>query len=637
MDKAKKTLTEVFGFDRFYEGQEEVVTRLLEGRSVLAIFPTGGGKSLCYQLPALLLPGVTLVISPLIALMKDQTDFLAGRNTAAARLDSSLSREEVLKVYDDLQAGRLKLLYIAPERLNNERFLARLERTPISLLAVDEAHCVSEWGHNFRPDYLKIARMAKELKVGRVLCLTATAPPRVAQDIARSFDIESGDVVNTGFYRPNLHLYLTPCRPERKRDLLLERLKKRPAGPTLVYVTLQKTAEGIAGFLEDNGLPARAYHAGLDDEVRTQVQDEFMASTDRIVAATIAFGMGVDKPDIRYIYHFNLPKSLESYAQEIGRAGRDGKISLCEMLASPEDLVVNENFTYGDTPTPEAIRSLVEDLLGRGEAFAISTYSLSRNHDIRTLVVDTILTYLELMNILRSTGPFYTGYKFVPQKTSAEILAGYDPERARFLTEVFKRAVKKKKWFYLDAGQVSSETGEPRRRIVAALNHLEECGDIELQATGLRKGYALIREPENMDDLIRRLVEIFERLEDQDIARSGRLLDLVRHKGCVTGYMLEYFGEEPRVCGHCDFCLDRPRPALHSPDFPALGREEAAIVKQVKNEAHEALASPRQMARFFCGLPSPAVSRDKLRGHEHFGRFDKTPFKDVLSFIEKNA
>ena len=298
-DRAREVLQRVFAFEDYREGQEAVITRLLDGKSVLSIFPTGAGKSLCYQLPALLLDGLTLVISPLIALMKDQIDFLVLHDVPAARLDSSLEREEVLQVYGDLNSGRLKLLYVSPERLANERFVHSLQRRKISLLAVDEAHCISEWGHNFRPDYLKIAHLARQLDVGCVLALTATATPEVARDTARAFDIADDDVVHTGFYRPNLKLCVTPCEGAERKSLLLSRLRKRPAAPAIVYVTLQRTAEDVADFLSGQDLDVRAYHAGMKPEERSAIQDAFMASNHMIIVATIAFGMGVDKSDIR--------------------------------------------------------------------------------------------------------------------------------------------------------------------------------------------------------------------------------------------------------------------------------------------------------------------------------------------------
>jgi len=254
---ALEVLAERFGFDAFRPGQQQVVESLLAGRSALAVFPTGAGKSLCYQLPALMLDGVTVVVSPLIALMKDQIDFLTTQGIDAARLDSSIGLDEVRSVSDRLRTGTLKLLYVAPERFNNERFLAQLGETKIGLFAVDEAHCISEWGHNFRPDYLKLAERARELAAERVLALTATATPAVIADIRAGFGIEEADAVVTGFYRPNLTLLLTPVRGGDRDALLLERLRERPAGSTIVYVTLQRTALRVAELLAEAGLPAR--------------------------------------------------------------------------------------------------------------------------------------------------------------------------------------------------------------------------------------------------------------------------------------------------------------------------------------------------------------------------------------------
>ena len=313
-----------FGLDHFRPGQRAVIDALRDRGAALAVFPTGAGKSLCYQLPALMFEGVTLVVSPLIALMKDQIDYLQRRGIAAGRMDSSLGAAEARQVSEQLRSGALQLLYVAPERFNNERFLDDLRRIPIALFAVDEAHCISEWGHNFRPDYLKLAETARELGAQRVLALTATATPAVVRDICAGFNIPLEGAVVTGFHRPNLRLETTPVTLAERDAILLERLENRPPGPTIVYVTLQKTAEQVADRLVNAGLPARAYHAGLAADVRTAVQEWWMASDRGIVVATIAFGMGIDKSDVRYVYHYNLPKSLESYSQEIGRAGRDG-------------------------------------------------------------------------------------------------------------------------------------------------------------------------------------------------------------------------------------------------------------------------------------------------------------------------
>jgi len=631
---ARQNLRRVFGFADYLPGQEAVVTRLLDGRSALAIFPTGAGKSLCYQLPALSLDGLTLVISPLIALMKDQLDFLVARGVPAARLDSSLERPEALRIHDELNSGRLKLLYVSPERFRNERFLQQLRRRTISLLAVDEAHCISQWGHNFRPDYLKIARLAEQLQVGRVLGLTATATVEVARDIAEGFRIAREDVVHTGFYRPNLKLYATACSAEQRNGLLLSRLRERPPGPTIVYVTLQRTAEQLAETLVAHGHDAAAYHAGMETDERNAIQDDFMASKRMIVVATIAFGMGVDKPDIRYIYHYNLPKALENYAQEIGRAGRDGGESICEMLACADDVVTLENFSYGDTPTPEAVTSLVRAVLDLGDVFDVSEYELSYDHDVRLLVVKTLLTYLELENVIHATSPFYSEYKFQPLRSSEAILARFDRRRAEFLRSVFCHARKGKTWFSLDVEAVSRAIGEARERIVAALGYLEDRGDLVLQVAGVRQGFRVEDVPDDLTPLCEDLGERFRRREEQDVARVRGMLDFAEHDGCLTQYLLAYFGENRDACGHCGRCEGEPARALPPARYTPPGASDLDALRRLKAEGHAALAAPRQLVRFLCGLGSPATTRARLRAHPMFGRFASVPFHEVMAFVE---
>ena len=632
-----RCLQDSFGFSTFRPGQQEVIECLLAGRSALAIFPTGGGKSLCYQLPALLLDGLTLVISPLIALMKDQVDALRERGIAAARLDSSIGPAEAQAIFRQLADGSLKLLYIAPERLANERFLGRLRGRPIALLAIDEAHCISEWGHNFRPEYLKIARLAEELEVGRVLTLTATATPEVAGDIRRAFAIAEDDQTRTSFHRPNLHLAVSPCPAPQRRRALLERLRQEPAGSTIVYVTLQKTAEEVAAFLAAEGVAARAYHAGMKSEERSAVQEAFMGGATRVVVATIAFGMGIDKADIRAIYHYNLPKTLENYMQEIGRAGRDGKDAHCEVLACADDLTVLANFSYGDTPVPEALGALVEHLLGQGETFDVSHFELAGRFDIRPLVVSTVFTYLELRDILRATGPFYDSYKVKPNRPLEAICENFDPQRAAFLHELFATARPGRVWLQLNPGESAAALNQPRGRITAAIGYLEEKGEVTVQAAGLRHGYRRVGPPPDSRSLIGELQETFAERERRDIARLQGVLAYTEQKRCLTRHLLEYFGEAGSDdCRDCSRCRrGKPEPLPRNRRQP--GTDETETVLRLQTENHAALAHPRQLTRFLCGITSPAALRARLTRHPDFGALGEIPFRTILEMIDKTS
>ena len=630
-----------FGHDAFRDGQEDVIHALLDGESALALFPTGAGKSLCYQLPAVLLEGTALIISPLIALMKDQVDALRARGIAAARLDSSLTAEETQRVYADLREGKLKLLYVAPERLSGETFLERLRRVKISLLAIDEAHCISEWGHNFRPEYLRLARVAEELSLRPVLALTATATPDVARDICKAFGIAPQRHVQTSFRRKNLHLRVTPCGARDRLAVLAKRLANAKVRPAVVYVTFQKTAEDVAAHLARSGLAAQAYHAGMTAEDRDTTQEAFMRGECEVIVATIAFGMGIDKADIRSVIHFNLPKTLENYQQEIGRAGRDGQPSLCELLACADDAVPLENFTLGDTPEPRAVEALVGKMLGSGEEFDVSRYDLAQETDIRPLVVETVITYLELDGLLRPTRAFYESTQVQFLKSESAILSALNEDRRCFLTALFGSGRRGPKYLTLEIEAAAQRLGEPRDRIVKALTWLEETGAILQKPAGLRHGFRLCGDASQRDPsaVAADQAKLFAQREARDSQRLAQILDFASASGCITRRLIGYFGEALAEdnCSHCHFCRTgdpATQVALPATPIAPFTDADAEDIRTLIFEEHASLATPRQITRFLCGLTSPATSRAKLTKRPEFARFATTPFRTVLAQVE---
>jgi ATP-dependent DNA helicase RecQ len=542
-------LKEIFGFDSFKPGQEEAIRAVLEGRDTLAVMPTGGGKSLCYQVPALMQESLTVIVSPLISLMKDQVDSLLQSSvTGAATLHSGLAPEERWEVERRVRTGEVKMLYVAPERLRSLEFVLALRRAGVGLFVVDEAHCISEWGHNFRPDYLFLPRAVRDLGNPPVLALTATATPRVRQDILRSLKMRSPEVVVTSFNRPNLTYRVIPAK-EKKHKLprILDVIRGSPP-PGIVYATTRKECEELAANLRRSGVDAAAYHAGMASSQRASVQERFMTDELGVVVATIAFGMGVDKPNVRFVIHSSVPGSLPAYIQESGRAGRDGESSECVVLYRGADLGRRKRLVTLGKSGEREVSSFFTALAGveNGGRVNVPPGSLSALGGVDPEAAGIVLGSLE---------------------ESGLISRGYDL------------------WAEVEVHRIEEEPGGLREEVSAVHAALPGAGTVGLPAlarkTGLRPAVvqgAIYRmmvdgvvevvprgslvdvrlKASALDDESRR--GIAGRLKNRANTAYAQIRDVESFAGlrtCRREHLLRHFGDKEEVapCAGCDVCL----------------------------------------------------------------------------------
>lgn len=633
----EQTLKQTFGYDRFRPGQDQAIRAVVAGRSAAAIFPTGSGKSLCYQLPALLLPHLTLVVSPLLALMQDQLAFLHRHGIAAASIDSAQSREQASETMARAKSGELKILMISVERLKNERFRNFISQVPTSLLVVDEAHCISEWGHNFRPDYLKLPDYQHQFNIPQVLLLTATATPPVIADMQAKFSIAADDVVTTGFYRPNLNLLVEPVSGFNKQRRLVDWLADKGGQPTIVYVTQQKTAEQVAEHLAQRGFPASAYHAGMAHELRESIQRRFMEGELNCIVATIAFGMGIDKADIRNVVHYDLPKSVENYSQEIGRAGRDGQPSDCLVLANRDSLSVLQNFVYGDTPEHDGIRCVLDELrqAGAGGQWELMLNQLSDQSNIRQLPLKTLLVQLELRGIIAPRFAYFAEYRFKYLLEPEVLVTRFEGERRQFVEAIVHTSARARTWCTLDFDMLYQQHGADRGRVVKALEYFQEKGWIELESKQMTDVYALLDSSFDLEALCAELHSYFKQHEASEITRIDNMLALFESAECLSRRLAVYFGDDqaPQRCGHCSVCRGR---VARLPDPPALAPLEemdlsarCADFSERYRQLKGAQPSSECLTRFLCGISVPVFTKLKARQIPGFASLEAYPYADV--------
>jgi ATP-dependent DNA helicase RecQ len=560
-------LRDRFALHAFRPGQREVIEQVLGKRDVLCVMPTGGGKSLCYQLPALLLNGLTLVVSPLIALMKDQVDVLRQRGIRATLLNSSLDPEEQRARLFEIEAGAFDLVYVAPERFRSPRFIEAMNRVKPALLAIDEAHCISEWGHDFRPDYARLGTARRALGFPPCIALTATATDIVRRDIADQLDLQDPAHFVTGFDRPNLSYAVIPARREEDKLIALAKVLEDTPGSAVIYASSRDRCKNVALFLEKELRRSTViYHAGLQREERNQAQDRFMSGEAEVVVATNAFGMGVDKSDIRSVIHFNMPGTLEAYYQEAGRAGRDGEEARCVLLYAPGDRRLQELFIENEYPSREMIYRVYEFLRNREEDPIELTHAEIREQAGIDEVDSAVGTALK---ILESSGGIE---RFLPRENMAIVrinLESGDPsllgrlgnqahvQRLVLLGIEGMVAQKYGESIYFHPENFANSLGIERAAFNRAVKHLVE--ELPIDYVPPFRGNAVRVINRNVRakqiDIDFQALDVRRRRE---FDKLGRMVSYCEAAECRRSLILGYFGDTTAVhCGHCDNCEGR--------------------------------------------------------------------------------
>jgi ATP-dependent DNA helicase RecQ len=601
LDEAREVLRRWWKYPDFRPGQDQAITHVLSGGDSLTVMPTGGGKSLCYQVPAMMLPGVTLVISPLISLMKDQVDTLEAVGLPATFINSTLPQSEMSARLEAAERGDVKLLYVAPERFDSESFQHRLAGLDVSLLAVDEAHCVSEWGHDFRPSYLRLGKARKLLGGPPVAALTATATEEVRRDIVRQLGLSQPKVLVTGFDRRNLVWHVLRARNESEKDRTLLKLLKGREGSAIVYASTRKSVDALTMMLSGSGVPAVGYHAGLPANDRKRIQDRFMSGEMPVVVATNAFGMGIDKSDVRIVVHYSMPGNLEAYYQEAGRAGRDGGPSDCVLLHEHRDRFVHEFFIKQANPPRKAIEEMLVALRRGADhdgVYALPVGELGRvlEHVDGDRQAASAVRVLEQYGLVKQSraGTQTARLKLIatPKRISEE-LAGREAELG-FLRALWKAGGGESiyRGAELEWRQLYRAAGGDSREASRMLDELQDAGFLSWRSSSGDGVWVLDR-----DTPVPRLPIDWRAVDEKrarDLGKLQKMQNYAYTAECRRGYVLRYFGDAAAMdrCGACDNCLQEDEQLttrfgirLEPPREPGARRERTPLDERRKNRA----------------------------------------------------
>ena len=622
-------LKKTFHFSSFRNGQKEIIESVLAGRDTLGVMPTGSGKSLCYQIPALILPGITLIISPLIALMKDQVDNLQQLGVPATFLNSTLNVEENERRLWDLRQNKYKLLYVAPERFRVVSFMKLINQLQVSLLAVDEAHCISQWGHDFRPSYLRIKEIVKKIGRPPVVALTATATKEVRLDIVHQLGLKNCNVVVKGFDRPNLKFFAVELPDEKSRQRELLRIISSLSGTGIIYVATQKAVAAVSEWLYKHKFEVVGYHGGMDKKQRTAAQNAWLSGRASVIVATNAFGMGIDKADVRYVIHYNLPGSMEAYYQEAGRSGRDGKTSYCVLFFTYRDHITQEYLITNNFPSEQVLQAIYEFLFGLDQTKILYTYrQIAESVESNEMQVAAAVKLFERYHILK---------RMNRQEHTYEVYLLKDANKA--LKSMQRESISKKLLLYFNKSTVFVFSLEETLRTLQISKEQFANGirqlvkkDI-LHYTPPFRGRGIILTAHYVD--WSKLNIDFEEYNRRRQFALDRLVEMERYvtqKGCRRKYLLKYFGEVYRKknCGACDVCLK-----WHSPEaedrHPAHSDDIQAVLDCVRQ--FDGIFGVTTFAKILKGIMEERFEKWDVDNSSSFGALKKRKKDKIIRLI----
>jgi len=601
MEKALSFMKRVYGFHEFRSGQDEILESVLQDSDTLAIMPTGGGKSLCYQVPAFIRPGITLVISPLIALMKDQVDSLRVLDLPAEAVHSLMGPRDQEEALNKIAEGKIRLVYASPERLRNQHFIDTLRRNTVSMVAVDEAHCISQWGHDFRPDYLRISQAIRSIGRPQIIALTATATEKVRSDIVKYLNLKAPRVFITGFDRRNLFWEVTQCADEKeKTSIMIERLSDL-SGAAIVYTGTRKNVERTVQKLNKGNLRAEAYHAGLDEAERIRVQENFMEGRTNLVVATNAFGMGIDRSDIRMVIHHTFPGSIEAYYQEGGRAGRDGNQATCLLLYTPSDRMLQEFFINTRYPPRETVFEVYDTIRQRPEELLWLTYreiGMMGQEKIPDLAVGSCIKILEDASAVKRLHRYDNQAELYLHK-SPQILINELPPRAlnrkkllHKLEEIYSEDQLTNGIQFLPA-ELAKRIGLSTDAMRRCFSQMEAEREISYIPPFRGRGLRILKrvKPEQLD-IDFQAIKVRKAYE---LTKLDQVMDYATTEECRRSFLLGYFGESAKGdnCGACDRCKTRETRAGSREDSsdPALAIKILSGIARLKGRFGAGMAA----------------------------------------------